>query len=178
MEKRPHMKLFLKEGGRYEADYPYDADVLPDGSSQLCDGQQLVHERQQPGKYRHWKRYVITKSATTRWEPSLRRKKVVSADGKSPSLVPTVLKTTTSLSVSRVFEDAEWCFVMYDATPAHARRADVTNYSIITRKGRSRKPRRHYSSCTIGNSRWADVKAPVETWAPKASILSEESFIL
>ena len=90
----------------------------------------------------------------------------------------TVLKTTTSLSVSRVFEDAEWCFVMYNATPAHARRADMTNYSIITRKGRSRKPRRHYSSCTIGNSRWADVKAPVETWAPKASILSEESFIL
>lgn len=178
MEKRPHMKLFLKEGGRYEEDCPYDADVLPDGSSQLCDGQQLVHERQQPGKCWRRKRYVITKSASIRSEPSLQGKKVVSADGKSPSLVLNRFENTTSLSVSRVFEDAEWCFVMYNATPAHARRADVTNYSIITRKGRSRKPRRHYSSCTIGNSRWADVKAPVETWAPKASILSEESFIL
>lgn len=38
------------------------------------------------------------------------------------------LLANTDLSVSRVFEDDEWCFVMYDATPAYARKADVTNY--------------------------------------------------
>ena len=38
------------------------------------------------------------------------------------------LPVNTSLTVSRVFEDDEWCFVIYDATPAYARKADVTNY--------------------------------------------------
>ena len=128
MEKRPHMKLFLKEGGRYEEDCPYDADVLPDGSSQLCDGQQLVHERQQPGKCWRRKRYVITKNASIRSEPSLQGKKVVSADGKSPSLSRAVLATTASLSVSRGFEANKWHFILYDSKPVYARKANVTNY--------------------------------------------------